>query len=175
MRQVFLFLLAGLIVAAGLVLANWRVFSGPVSIDGPAVLLDNLPASYCPTQAEIFHTSRQTGTLMATVVGCRIIELKGFGLTNLEKVYIKLPKALAFSIQFSEAVDQYVVGLRVGDTNGDNAINETDEQLITEEIFTGSNNYDVDLDGKVTSNDLTLSKINAAVGEVRPNNGRWQL
>lgn len=175
MRQVYLVLLAGLIVIGALVLANWRVYLGSSQHDKPIIQLDNLPASYCPSQAEVFHTSSQAVATRLDVVACDVVRLGDLDLANAEEVYVKLPKALAFSIQYSSSVDRYVVGVRVGDATDDNIINEQDEALVMEQIFTDANSADVDLDGQVSSDDLALVKLNEAVGKKRPDGGSWTL
>lgn len=175
MRQIYLVLLAGLIVIAGLILANWRFYLGDSQVGGPIIQLDNLPASYCPAQAEVFHTSSQTTTTRVDVDSCSIISISDLDLANTEEIYVKLPKALAFTVQYSSSVDRYVVGVRVGDATGDNVINEYDAKLIVEHIFTDSANADVDLDGRVTSDDLALARLNEAIGKKRPDGGSWAL
>lgn len=176
MRQIYLIFLAGLLIVAAFLLANWRtsVVNQP-SDTLPEISLTNLPESYCPDEAEIYHTSNLAGSSRIAVVNCNIISLKNLGLADAETVFVKLPNALAFSIAYTTEVDRYLVGVRVGDATGDNIIDGDDEKLITDQMFGQSRQSDVDLSGEVTANDLALSIINAAVGLSRPDGKGWEL
>jgi len=173
MRQVYLVFFAGLIIIAGLIVASWRPFKS--SSQTGSILLTNLPSTYCPIEAEIFHSSNQRSASLVKVTNCNQILLDQLSLAQAEDIYLKLPKAVAVKIIYRSENQQYQVGLQLGDVNADNRIDEIDERLVVEQIFGVGISNDVDRDGKITANDLAIVRTNRAVGAERPDAREWRL
>lgn len=176
MRQFFLVILALVLVAAALIVANRRLDRPTPSGETlPAIILTNLPTGYCPVQAEIYHTSRLSGSIRQPVLTCNTIPLRTLGLAGTETIIVKLPRALAFAVYYSQDVQRYSVGVRVGDVTGDNTIDQHDEQLVLGNIFSDTTIGDADLNNRVDADDLALVRINQAVGVNRPDVEPWGL
>ena len=63
----------------------------------------------------------------------------------------------------------------MGDVTGDNIIDEQDEELVTSNLFNSNDAADVDMDGEITVHDLSLTRINRAVGVPRGDDQEWRL
>ena len=176
MRQTYLVFLTILTIVAALLLANLRInLTGNGSDIKEGVILENLPLSYCPKEAEIYQDSKMNQINTAVVTDCHVISTAQLNLSGNVLLTIKLPKALAFRINYNEGVDLYYIGLRVGDVTGDNIIDEQDENLVVSNLFNTNSQADADMDGEITVYDLSLTRINKAVGVSRPDNKDWEL
>ncbi|MEX2012157.1 MAG: hypothetical protein WD970_00115 [Patescibacteria group bacterium] len=176
MRQYYLILLAILLVGGALVIANWRLTTIDQTGENlPEISLSNLPTTYCPTEAEVFHTSNQLSVVIVAVSNCRSISLSSLDLTSSETIYLKLPHALGVAVEYSDRFDRYIVTPRVGDADNNNIINELDQSAVLEEMFESSSRSDVNMDNQINAEDLALTRINQAVGVNRPDGVGWTL
>ena len=176
MRQTYLIFLAILLVIAGLLVANVRInTTNNLAVLSDGIVLENLPINYCPKQAEIYQSGRANSSTIVVVRDCRNIAFNQLNLSNDQQIIIKLPKALAFTVNYYTGTNRYLVGLRVGDVNGDNIIDEQDEELVTSNLFNSNDVADVDMDGEITAHDLSLTRSNRAVGVPRGDDQEWRL
>lgn len=177
MRQTYLVFLTILIIIVALLLANLRInLTGNSSNNiKEGIILENLPMSYCPKEAEIYQDDGIGQINIIAVTNCHIISIVRLNLSGSVSLTVKLPKALAFTINYSEGIDLYYIGLRVGDVTGDNIIDKQDEDLVVSNLFNTNSQADADMDGEITVYDLSLTRINKAVGVSRPDSKGWEL
>ncbi len=173
MRYFYLFLLTGLVGLTAYAIVAWPR-PAEQTIGGQEISLANLPERYCPEQAELLYASNVTAAITVPVTNCRSINVATVNLGERDTVYVLLPRALPLSISYSKEVARYVVSPRVGDVTGDNVINEQDEAVVSDNLFTTATAGDIDLDGQVTSEDLALVRLNYGVGENRPDGKAWR-
>ncbi|MEX1052043.1 MAG: hypothetical protein WEC83_01490 [Patescibacteria group bacterium] len=173
MRYFFLFVLTGVVGLVAYAIVSWPKATDE-STASQAIVLANLPERYCPEQVQLLYASNLTAPFPAAVTNCQTIDLDGINLGERDTVYLLLPQALPLSISYSQSVGRYVVSPRVGDVNGDNAIDERDEAIVTDGMFGDVMDGDIDLDGLVTSEDLALVRLNYGVGPKRPDGQEWR-
>jgi len=152
----------------------------------PGVLaLTNLPDRYCPSTAKVVVTKpdmNDSKIILDSEVAiseCRQIELKK--ISTLEGIslyyYVKLPKALAFRLRVDSNDGRYQYAPSLGDVNNDNIIDAVDEQLVTAALLTTDPDQiaalDLDQDNKITVLDLSLTRIDSRIGEIRPDKQNW--
>lgn len=175
MRQTYLVFFAFMVVIIALLVTNLRINLDPEIAAKEGIVLQNLPIGYCPKQVEIYRESKVGRSSILAVANCDTISLSGMNLTDREKIVVKLPKALAFEVNYNVGANRYLIGLRVGDVTEDNIIDEKDEEFVLENMFSSNSKADVDLDGTITVHDLSLTRINKAVGALRLDNKNWQI
>lgn len=173
MRYFYLFVLTGLVGLTAYAIVAWPK-AETEQFDGQILSLVNLPERYCPDQAKLLYASNLTTTAVVPVDNCRTVVLGGLTLGERDTVYLLLPRALPLSISYSSDVARYVVAPRLGDVNADNSIDDRDEAIVNDDLFTAKTVGDVDLDGQVTSEDLALVRLNYGAGETRPDGKDWQ-
>ncbi len=172
MRYFYLLVLTGLVGLAAYAIVTWPKAANQQSV-GQTISLANLPERYCPEQAKLLYASNLTMVINAPVTNCRSINLDNITLGERDTVYLLLPQALPLSISYSKSVARYVVTPRIGDVNADNVIDERDEAIVINNLFSDQLTGDVDLDSFVTSEDLALVRLNYGVGEKRPDGKEW--
>lgn len=173
MRYFYLLVLTGFVGLTAYAIMTWPKADNQQG-DGQVISLTNLPERYCPEQAKLLYASNLAAPISATVSNCQTISLADITLGERDTVYVVLPQALPLSISYTKSVARYVVTPRIGDVNSDNVIDERDEAIVTEDLFTDRQTGDVDLDNAVTSEDLALVRLNYGVGEKRPDGKEWQ-
>ena len=163
---------------------GWYFNTRQSSTTSGAITLVDLPDHYCPAQAEIVATSLAVTKPTVyfdsnvTVKDCRIIELLPLGDFDQSRfIYLKLPQALALKLQIDSPNGSYQVSPSLGDVNGDNVINQTDEQQVSAALLTTDSGLitanDLDQDGHVTVLDLSLTRLNYRIGSERPDGQDW--
>jgi hypothetical protein len=173
MRYFYLFLLTGVVGLAAYAIVAWPKAQTDTA-DGQVVTLVNLPERYCPAQAKLFYASNLSAAVEVPVASCQTINLDAMTLGERDTGYVLLPKALPLALSYSKDVSRYVVAPRIGDVNADNVVDEKDEAIVNESLFTNEVAGDIDSDGKVTSEDLALVRLNYGVGLLRPDGKAWQ-
>ena len=145
--------------------------------------LTNLPDQYCPLLATVVATDSTSKSALldanTTVDECRYITLSK--LTALENapqvIFVKLPGALAFRISIDSIKGRYQYAPSLGDVNGDNIIDSTDESQVANALFSIDSSQvtanDLDQDKKVSVMDLSLTRINHRAGVGRPDGKAW--
>ncbi|KKU43180.1 MAG: hypothetical protein UX60_C0033G0006 [Berkelbacteria bacterium GW2011_GWA2_46_7] len=147
--------------------------------------LTNLPDQYCPLQVAIVvtdPTSKNSKALIDTTVAvdeCRYITLSKLATFGSEPrlIFVKLPTALAFRVSIDSIKGRYQYAPSLGDVNGDNIIDLSDENQITSALFSADplqvSVNDLDQDRKITVLDLSLTRINHRAGVGRPDGRTW--
>ncbi len=162
MRYLQIFVIALLVIVIGYFI--WQTVDQSVGTDSTTsttlLQLNDLPLGYCPETAKVVTSltpsATETGKTLR-VNNCRSINLSSI---QAERVYIKLPHALAFAV--SPSAEIYAPQL--GDVNEDGSINDVDERLVTEVLFTiGVQSADLDADQTVTATDLALVRLHQGV------------
>lgn len=174
-----------LVVAAVLVAAYILLNPNSTQSRQGVVELTNLPDQYCPLQASVVavdSTAKSTKPVIDSAVavdGCRYITLSK--LSALEgaprTLFIKLPGVLAFRVEIDSIKGNYQYAPTLGDVNGDNTIDSSDESQITGALFSIDQAQisanDLDHDGRVSILDLSLTRINHRAGVSRPDGKSW--
>ncbi len=147
--------------------------------------LTNLPDQYCPLLATFVATDLDVDSpkvLLDTAVpidGCRFIALSK--LTGLEdkaqRLFIKLPDALAFRVTIDSLSGRYQYAPALGDVNDDNIIDSTDEAQISAALFSTDpsqvSTFDLDRDKSISVLDLAITRLNRRSGLTRPDGESW--
>lgn len=175
MRQTYLVFFTFLVIIAALLITNLRISPNDNYAVREGIVLQSLPIEYCPKEAEIYRESKIGKSNILAVINCDTISLTNMKLIDGEKIIVKLPKALAFKINYNDGASRYLIGLRVGDVTQDNIIDDQDRRFVSNNLFSSNTKADVDMDGSVTVHDLSLTIINKAVGALRPDNKEWRL
>ena len=172
------------LVVVAAVLAGYFLLRPNLSQARQGVIeLTNLPDQYCPLLATVVATDSNSKSALldanTTVDECRYITLSK--LTDLgdtpQLIFIKLPGALAFRISIDSIKGRYQYAPSLGDVNGDNTIDSTDESQVANALFSIDPSQitanDLDQDKKVSVMDLSLTRINHRAGVGRPDGRTW--
>ncbi len=171
-----------------LVIMATYVLTTPNSNQGQSgtIELTNLPDQSCPRLAAVVATDLNVKTLkilIDTTVAideCRYItldKLSGLGDALPRLIFVKIPGMLAFRVQIDSLKGRYQYAPSLGDVNGDNIIDSTDENAVVVALSSHETAQispsDLDQDKKVSVLDLSLTRINRRAGVNRPDGQRW--
>lgn len=147
--------------------------------------LTNLPDQSCPLSAAVVVTDLKAKTpkisidTTVAVDECRYItlaKLSGLG-SEPQFIFVKISNQLAFRVQIDSIKGRYQYAPSLGDVNGDNIIDRSDETQVSSALFSNDETKislnDLDQDKKVSVLDLSLTRINRRAGVERPDGHSW--
>lgn len=143
------------------------------------VVLRGVPASICPEKAWLVIVGENRPTVVdrtITIKDCRQFDVRPYvgAETGNYTLLLKLPNAIAAKAEFAAPLSTNLsLPVRYGDVTADNIIDKLDEQLIIDNLHESSSRYDITGDEKVNIDDVVITRINAGIGSIRPDNKSW--
>jgi|GEM_PF-6398969 len=163
MRAWYSLMVVGLLLVIGFLV--WRDINHSVQTTSrqTAVTLTDLPVHYCPKQVQVVvdqANQPRVGKIIA-LKNCRTIELSSvLGTSTVGQISFKLPLALPFQINVADFGTQPVTyAPELGDLNDDAVIDARDESLVSDNLFSSDNQFDLDNDGQVSVLDVALVRL----------------
>lgn len=157
----------GLIIVVVIAALSWLLQATLFGVDSTSksnntlVTFTDLPANYCPKTVNVKVTDQFNEDM--TVINCRQVDLSNLAtyFSGTTKIIITLPFALPLSLVAGDLQSSNKVTLtpQLGDIDGNGIIDEKDEKLVVDNLFTKNPVADIDGDGTVTSADLALVRI----------------
>lgn len=177
-------LLFGLVVIAAGLLVGWIFLSYRTSTStAPTLTLVDTPDRFCPKEIGLASVSPGEPLIALPIQNCRTAALSTIYHSSFTRqkqtLTVYIPGALASTITLDQKELHPTWYPRLGDTNGDNQINNLDRQNIIESLNRSALEVpkdklvDFDNDGQVTAFDLALVQVNQGVGVARPDGKSW--
>lgn len=174
----------GTIVFALVAFGYYTFFYQPLAATSPTAMpvltLGEIPNDVCPDKIWLLIVSTSSNdSLFDRVVPvreCRTVLLKNYlpSVAGEYSVYLKLPSSLSTSFIVNTPISQSTtVSMRLGDVTGDNAIDISDEKLVTDQLYAIGGSADITGDGKVSVDDVVTVRLNKGVGVERPDKRPW--